>query len=256
MTTTNMIIWNKVCDSDASALKDAQVSGQKIKSINGTSVFKKATEVFGPLGEGWSYDIIKDEFIQGAPVLNSASAIIANEMMHTIQIQIWYMHNEKKITMPPQYGHTPFVQRTSNGPKTDFDAPKKSLTDAIKKSLSMLGFNADVFLGDWDDVTGAQLQAIQVADKSEKREEKDAKHFETLVDEAKDAIENELPKIKTSRLLTNFKNKWLRKAANEAGLIRRIDAACVTRLEEIQAASAEKRESKPTDNNEEGNNNE
>ncbi|MFK8333452.1 hypothetical protein M2D63_026040, partial [Pseudomonas sp. BJa5] len=34
---------------------------------------------------------------------------------------------------------------------TDGEAPKKSLTDAINNSLSMLGFRADVFLGIFDD---------------------------------------------------------------------------------------------------------
>ncbi|MEX7116228.1 hypothetical protein AB2C39_33685, partial [Pseudomonas aeruginosa] len=37
------------------------------------------------------------------------------------------------------------------GITTDTEAPKKSLTDAVKKSLAMLGFSADIFLGLFDD---------------------------------------------------------------------------------------------------------
>ncbi|WP_434771820.1 hypothetical protein [Pseudomonas entomophila] len=50
---------------------------------------------------------------------------------------------------------------------TDGEAPKKSLTDAIKKALSMLSFSADVFLGLFDDNAYVQQRqeetAIEVA---------------------------------------------------------------------------------------------
>ena len=54
---------------------------------------------------------------------------------------------------------------------TDGEAPKKSLTDAIKKALSMLGFSADVFLGMFDDVNYVQqLQAEQAIEQAEDRQ--------------------------------------------------------------------------------------
>ncbi|CAL9958279.1 exonuclease [Vibrio phage K250 g1] len=252
MTTTNMIIWNQVSESDASTLKHGKVNGQEIKSINGTAVMKKATEVFGPIGKGWGYDITKDEFIQGVPVLDSKAAIITHEMMHTIQIKVWYKQGEEVITMPPQFGHTPYIMKTSYGPKTDFDAPKKSLTDAIKKSLSMLGFNADVFLGEWDDISEAQLQSVQTADKTEKREVKNAEQFETLIEQAEKAIKEELPAIKTNRLLDTFRNKWLRKCVNEQALLNKFNKACAERAKQIQEEAAAKRAEAKTDNNQEG----
>lgn len=253
----NLAIWNQVCKSEASTLKHGDMKGQKIKSINGTSVFMKATKIFGPIGLGWGYDITKDEFITGSPIQDSQGRTFANEMMHTIQIKIWYMQDDKRIEMPPQFGHTPFILKTGNGPMTDFDAPKKSLTDAIKKSFSMLGFNADVFLGEWDGVTEAQLQAVQHADKAEKNEETEAKNYESLIDEAKVAIEEELPLIKSARLLTSFKNKWLRKAVNAPGIIRKIDSACAEKLLEIQESAIARRKVVQTnENNQEGNNNE
>ena len=35
--------------------------------------------------------------------------------------------------------------------KTNDDAPKMALTDGLTKAISHLGFNADVFLGKFDD---------------------------------------------------------------------------------------------------------
>lgn len=248
--TNNMLIWDNVSKSDITSLKDAKLNGQDIKSINTTSVFMELTKQFGPFGQGWGYSILKDEFIDGVPVLNSAGGVICNEQMHTIQIALWYMSDDKKIECPPQYGHTPFIMKTSYGPKTDFDAPKKSLSDAIKKSSSMLGFNADVFLGEWDDVSEAEMQAEKQAVKTEKREEKDAKQFDDLCDEVKKALEETLPGIKSKRSLETFKNKFLRKCANEQGLLNRVIAAVKARHDEIDAAKA----AAQTDNQEGDNN--
>ncbi|QYM99300.1 hypothetical protein K1T36_19695 [Pseudomonas protegens] len=44
-----------------------------------------------------------------------------------------------------------YLYKSKYGATTDGEAPEKSLTDAIKKSLSMLGFSADVFLRMFDD---------------------------------------------------------------------------------------------------------
>src|SRR5690606_33640239 len=50
-----------------------------------------------------------------------------------------------------QFGQTTFVGRNKNGFFTDEEAPKKSLTDAMSKCLSLLGFSADIHLGRFDD---------------------------------------------------------------------------------------------------------
>lgn len=232
----NMQIWNNVCTSKAESLKDGRLNGQNIKSINTTSVFMELTKQFGPLGKGWGYCILNDDMQKGVPVLNGAGSLLCHEIMHTIQLSLWYLLDGEKVECPPQYGHTPYIMKTDRGPKTDFDAPKKSLSDAIKKSASMLGFNADVFLGEWDDVSGAELQAKQQEIKTEKREEKSASVFDDLCDEVKDAIEKVLPGIKSMRTLGQFKTKYLRKCANEPALIQRINKEINKRELEIKAA--------------------
>ena len=50
------------------------------------------------------------------------------------------------------YGQTMFVTQFRNGGIfTDEEAPKKTITDAITKCLSMLGFASDVHMGLFDD---------------------------------------------------------------------------------------------------------
>jgi hypothetical protein len=232
----NMQILTNICTSKAEALKDGKVNGQQIKSINTTSVFMELTNQFGPMGKGWGYEILKDEMHQGVPILNANAQVICHEQVNTVVIALWYMLDGEKIVCPPQYGHTPFIMKTSYGPKTDFDPSKKSLSDAIKKSASMLGFNADVYLGEWDDVSVVELQAKQQEVKVEKREEKEASAFDNLCDEVKDAIENILPGIKSMRTLGQFKTKYLRKCSNEPALIQRINKEVNKRELEIKAA--------------------
>ena len=49
-------------------------------------------------------------------------------------------------------GGTQFSGTRKNGtPFTDEDAPKKSVTDALVKALSMIGFAGDIFMGRYDD---------------------------------------------------------------------------------------------------------
>jgi hypothetical protein len=61
-------------------------------------------------------------------------------------VTLW--HGDRTKTFGPIYGSTTLRDRKGN---IDKDAPKKATTDALTKALSQLGFNADVFLGRFDD---------------------------------------------------------------------------------------------------------
>jgi len=158
-----MTIWEQVKETDKAFTKTTNFDGRDITSINTLYMVKRATELFGPLGKGWGYDVLIDRFDQGAPVLSKdGSVVLYNEQMHTIQIKFWYVHAGKRNHVT-HYGHTPYVRKTQWGASTDFDAPKKSLSDAIKKCLSMLGFCADVYLGMFDDATYLEGLALKKA---------------------------------------------------------------------------------------------
>ena len=90
-----------------------------------------ATEQFGPIGIGWGY-------ISGDP-------IIVDTLM-VMPVTLW--HGDRANTFGPMMGCEEWKDK--NG-RVDSDAPKKATTDAITKLLSQLGFNADVFLGKFDD---------------------------------------------------------------------------------------------------------
>ena len=90
----------------------------------------RATEQFGPVGIGWGYE-------NGAPIFHETLVIVP--------VTVW--HGDRSNTFGPVYGGAEW----RSGNRVDSDAPKKAATDGLTKALSHLGFNADVFLGRFDD---------------------------------------------------------------------------------------------------------
>lgn len=157
MENKNMLIWNNNSHIDPKYTKRATMNGQQITSFSLQSVILMATQQFGPIGKGWGYEVEmerKDEgaIIQAGATLENGDVIPQiKEITHTLTIRLWYVLDGEKYTLPVQAGHTPYLMGTKYGPKHDNEYYKKSLADAIKKSLSMLGFGADIFLGLMDD---------------------------------------------------------------------------------------------------------
>lgn len=139
--TDNLALWNTVERTPQEHTK--AITG---KSYSGTSpkphyLVRKATETFGPCGIGWGFDIVNERIEEGSP----------GEKMHIALVRVWYKWNGERGEVQ-HVGGTPFSGVRSSG-KTfiDEDAPKKSVTDALVKALSMIGFAGDIFMGRYDD---------------------------------------------------------------------------------------------------------
>lgn len=167
----NMSLWDSVSKTDSKYLK----SGQRgMSSIDAQYYFMQATSIFGPIGTGWGYEIL-DQYVtegqtmKGNPELKNGPYLDYKVSQMTVKINFWYLLEGKKGEFP-QYGHTPLVMKTKYGPMMDDDPEKKSLSDAIKKSLTLLGFCADVFLGKFDDRSYVQERQEEEQQEAEKEE--------------------------------------------------------------------------------------
>ena len=116
-------------------------------SINATYLVKKATNAFGPIGIGWGIDIVDEDFIPGSIIEAETGE---KTIIHRLKVKLWYLLDGKRGEVT-HFGQTTFVGKNKYGAFTDEEAPKKSLTDATTKCLSMLGFGADIFMGLYDD---------------------------------------------------------------------------------------------------------
>ncbi len=149
----NMNVWDRNKTIDQKYTKQANVKGQKITSFSLQSVVMMATKEFGMFGKGWGYEVETERFDEGAIIQDAVThengdiTPEVKEITHTLIVRLWYMIGDEKITCPVQAGHTPYISRTKYGPSHDGEYFKKTLADSIKKSLSMLGFGADIFLG-------------------------------------------------------------------------------------------------------------
>lgn len=128
--TDNLTIWNAVSKTNpANTKKVAQRGG--FTSICAQSQIMEATRQFGPIGIGWGYD---------------ASLPIFHDNLLFLQVTLW--HGDRSNKFGPVTGG---AEWKDNKGRIDSDAAKKATTDALTKLLSQLGFNADVFLGLYDD---------------------------------------------------------------------------------------------------------
>lgn len=143
-------LWAAVCETDpAFTKKFSRSGGFSGTATNATYLAKRATETFGPCGIGWGIVVDEEQIMQGAPILHG-DTVIGHELIHKVRITLWYRYNGSngKVT---HFGQTTFVGKNKYGIFTDEEAPKKSLTDAMSKALSLLGFASDVHLGLYDD---------------------------------------------------------------------------------------------------------
>jgi hypothetical protein len=124
----NMRVWNAVCRTDPKHTKRVNQRGG-FTAIDAQYQIMEATRLFGPVGEGWGY--VVGEFQIAGPLI-------------IVPVTLW--HGKRENTFGPILGCAEI-----SGQRPDRDAPKKAITDAITKGLSQLGFNADVFLGLFDD---------------------------------------------------------------------------------------------------------
>lgn len=187
MSDTNLQIWNGVQRTDPKYTKEySGPGGFTGTAVNAMYLAMRATEQFGPCGTGWGYEILEDRFDIGGPLLDKATgAVVCNSQMHTLKLALWYLGGDGERKTVVHYGHTPFITQNKFGITTDMEAPKKSLTDAIGKCLSQLGFSADIRLGLYDDIhylneITSEAEIERAEDKIDAKERQAAEYREWL----------------------------------------------------------------------------
>jgi len=179
--TDNMQIWDQVSKTDPTYTKKVNQRGG-FTAIAAHSQIMEATRQFGPIGIGWGYDT-SDTYQMGDFIV--------------VPVTIW--HGDRSNTFGPVLGCAEMF-----GKRPDSDAPKKATTDAITKGLSQLGFNADVFLGRFDDNKYIEQRAKEEAEKSEQTPEQEAKAIQEKAENFKTGILldiNNAPDLATIKMI-------------------------------------------------------
>lgn len=139
----NTKLWCSVEHTDPKFTKEFKRGGGfSGTAINPTWLHKQATAQFGPIGKGWGW-IIHEERKEPNP---DGTVVI-----WLAKLSVWYSLDGQRHETPHQWGATEFIGKNKYGAFIDEEAPKKTITDAVSKCLSYLGFAADVFMGLYDD---------------------------------------------------------------------------------------------------------
>lgn len=161
----------------------------KATAINATHQIKNATEQWGPYGSTWGLRKTQFDF-----------QLMQLTGMALYSAEFYYPDGSFEIS-----NAISVLVGKSKYPDSDF--AKKIETDTVTKALSKLGFNADVFMGQWDDedyVKNRHLEAeLEAADNKEQ-------FMKEKFTEIKNNVEKELQtfkKLPNIATLNNFAAK-------------------------------------------------
>ena len=146
VTEENLALWNRHKHPHKDALKNfTRGGGFRGTAIDPMWMIREATEEWGPVGSRWGFAVVDEKYVTGAPMEGGG-----NEIIHVLLISLRHPSSDGGFSTVQSYGQTQFVGRNKNGYYTDEEAPKKSLTDAVSKALSWLGFGSEVHMGMFD----------------------------------------------------------------------------------------------------------
>ena len=161
----NFAIYNKVRAVPPEA--QTEIEGGRLRGFTDISPMwriKVLTELFGPAGIGWYYEIIDKRVEEGA----------AGEKMVAVDINLYIKH-EGEWSRPIQgTGGSMLAAKEKNGLYTSDECFKMALTDAISVSCKALGVGADIYYAkDRSKYSGGQ-QGEQKGEKKQEQPKPDA----------------------------------------------------------------------------------
>ena len=130
----NLDLWHKVEKTNPKYTKQANVGGNKITSIAPQYQIMNVTEQFGSYGKTWGFKNIELDYTlvqEFNLIVFKAIFFYPDGEFPTINSIKMFMDNAKL--------------------KIDDNFAKKLETDTLTKAISKLGFNADIFMGKFED---------------------------------------------------------------------------------------------------------
>ena len=131
-----MEIWQaleKTADEAKKPIEAGRLKG--FTDINPCWRMKRLTEIFGPCGVGWKYNIVSTHVIPGAN----------DEVAAFVDILLYFKKDGEWSEGVPGLGGSMFVAKERNGMHTSDECFKMALSDAIGTACKALGMSADIY---------------------------------------------------------------------------------------------------------------
>jgi len=140
-TEENMKYWEQLKQPPKDALK--KITGGRISGMTDIHPqwrMKVATEIFGPCGTGWKYEIVK---LWLEPPIDSQICGFAT-------VNFYYKVDGEWSEPIPGIGGSKLLYKEKDGPYVNDEVYKMAVTDALSVAMKALGVGADVYAGRWD----------------------------------------------------------------------------------------------------------
>lgn len=135
----NMEIYDKIKETPQEARKPINAGRLKGKTdINPMWRIKRLTEIFGPCGIGWWYEIV-DRWLEPAP---------NGDIKCFVTIDLYYEYQGKVSKPIPGTGGNSFLSHEKSGDYVSDECYKMALTDAISVACKALGMSADIYFAE------------------------------------------------------------------------------------------------------------
>lgn len=174
---SNLDLWNSVEETDLSFAKKVNQRGG-YTAISPQYQLKKATEKFGSYGRG--FGLSESKFNMS---IYEFDGVVIHEAV------FFYVVNGERVEFPISNA-IQAAKQTQKGKFVDVDFAKKVETNTVSKALSKIGFNADVYLGLFeDDQYLYELHNEQAIEKAADKDEEQAKQAKKAYEETNKVIE-------------------------------------------------------------------
>lgn len=150
----NLDLWHSVEKTNPSYTKNANVGGNKITSISPQFQIMNVTEKFGSYGSTWGFKNIQLDY-----------SLVERLDLVVFKADFFYPNGEFPIINSIRL----FMDNAKT--KVDDNFAKKIETDALTKAISKLGFNADIFMGKFEDVRYVEEMKNEFKPAEEKQKE-------------------------------------------------------------------------------------
>lgn len=174
---SNIKLWNSVEKTDTQFTKYVGQRGG-YTAISPQYQLKKATEKFGPYGKGF-----------GLSESNFDMAIYEFDGVVIHKATFFYVIDGERSEFPITNA-IQAAKETKNGKYVDVDFAKKVETNTVSKALSKIGFNADVYMGMFEDNDYVhELKNELAIEKAANKDEEKAKQASALENDCAKVIE-------------------------------------------------------------------
>jgi hypothetical protein len=168
-------LWNKVEKTNPKYTKKANVKGNNITAISPQYQIKNVTEQFGSYGKTWGFKSLDFDY-----TLTESLGLV---VLHAV---FFYPNGE----FPIKNAQNIFIDNAKT--KIDDNFAKKLETDTLTKAISKLGFNADIFMGLFDDVKYLAEVTKEFSEPKKEVEFISNEKFLELLEQPKETIEKYL----------------------------------------------------------------